>query len=358
MPKILHVIGARPNFIKVSPVINAIADYNNIEQKLIHTGQHYDENMSKIFFEQLGIPKPDINLEVGSASHSVQTAEIMIRFEEVVTAEKPDWVVVYGDVNSTVASALVCAKMNIPVAHVEAGLRSNDRQMPEEINRILTDKLSDLLFTPSSDGDKNLLEEGVSNEKIYQVGNVMIDTLVRMLPQIETIAFPNIATDFLLVTLHRPSNVDDPQMLRAIFETLNDISQNINIIFPMHPRTQSRLSQLGISINTDTFQIWEPVGYLEFLRLQQLATCIVTDSGGVQEESTFLQVPCLTLRKNTERPITITMGTNQLIGDDLDLLRAEVEKIIAGTHKSGSIPPLWDGKTGQRVAKVLAAQFS
>jgi UDP-N-acetylglucosamine 2-epimerase (non-hydrolysing) len=356
--KIIHVVGARPNFIKVSPVIRALAQNPTFEQLLVHTGQHYDVNMSKVFFDQLEIPKPDINLDVGSGSHAVQTARIMMAFEDVVQAHRPNWVVVYGDVNSTIAAALVSAKLHISVAHVEAGLRSNDRTMPEEINRILTDQLSDLLFTPSEDGDENLRQEGVADKRIHRVGNVMLDTLRRMMPRIDAVSVPDLPPDFLLVTLHRPSNVDDPVMFGRIMTTLNAISQETPIIFPMHPRTRQRMQDMGITVQTDRLMIWEPVGYLEFLKLQTLSAGVITDSGGVQEETTFLQIPCLTVRPNTERPITITMGTNQLIGDDMNLLMREIEKIRRGEGKRGQIPSLWDGRSGERIAAILAEKVT
>lgn len=357
--KILHVVGARPNFMKAAPVMEAIEELTDAQQMLVHTGQHYDRNMSQVFFVELGLPKPDINLEVGSASHAVQTAEIMIRFEEVVLAEKPDWVLVYGDVNSTVATALVSAKLHIPVAHVEAGLRSFDRRMPEEINRLLTDQLADLLFTPSADGNENLAREGVASGKIKLVGNVMIDTLVRLLPRAEA-RWPELQkhwnlSRYGLVTLHRPANVDNLTMLQRIVRTLDAISQDLPLIFPVHPRTRERIhnSDSQLSLNNSHLTFTDPLGYLDFLALQKHATLIITDSGGIQEESTFLGVPCLTVRENTERPITVTMGTNTLVYQDMDLLCREVEAILDGAGKSGEIPPLWDGKTGERIAEVL-----
>lgn len=372
---ILHVVGARPNFMKVAPVIAALDERNSeigsarLRQTLVHTGQHYDANMSEIFFRQLGLPEPDINLGVGSASHAVQTAEIMMRFEAVVSASRPDMVLVYGDVNSTVAAALVCAKLLIPVGHVEAGLRSFDRTMPEEINRLLTDQLADLLFTPSPDGDDNLLREGVAREKIHRVGNVMIDTLVRLLPlsdlpdQDRTVEPPE---RYALVTLHRPSNVDEQEMLLAIMSTLAEISQELPVIFPIHPRTRERLHGLGggdrwSAKRSPGLKLIEPLSYLEFLSLQRRATVVITDSGGIQEETTYLGVPCLTLRANTERPITVTMGTNTIIGNDMARLKAEVHAILAAGsseagRKSGCHIPLWDGQAAQRIARVILAK--
>lgn len=365
---ILHVVGARPNFMKVAPVMAALneraaAENRDLRQTLVHTGQHYDTNMSQVFFQQLSIPQPDINLEVGSASHAVQTAEIMMRFEVVVLKDRPDLVLVYGDVNSTVAAALVCTKLLIPVGHVEAGLRSFDRTMPEEINRLLTDQLADLLFTPSADGDENLLREGVVPQKIHRVGNVMIDTLVRLLPlsdlppEQRTLRPPE---RYALVTLHRPSNVDQPEMLEKILSALDEISSELPVIFPIHPRTRERLKSVAkadrwLTAAGPNLQLLDPLSYLEFLSLQRRATVVITDSGGIQEETSYLGVPCLTLRKNTERPITVTMGTNSVIGDDMERLQAEVRAILSGERKargSGKIP-LWDGRAGERIAEVV-----
>ena len=358
--KILHIVGARPNFIKVAPVMGALAKSRCIGQTLVHTGQHYDDNMSKIFFNQLGIPEADIKLEVGSGSHAQQTSQIMSRFEPVALEQKPNLALVYGDVNSTVATALVCAKLGIPVGHVEAGLRSFDRTMPEEINRLLTDQIADLLFTPSIDGNENLIREGIDKRRIYLVGNVMIDTLMRLLPKANDLVgergerYKSKNKDaYILVTLHRPSNVDAPNMLRRIMSTLNEISQNIQIIFPIHPRSRCRLHDLKIKIHSSHLRLIEPVGYLEFLTLQKNATVVITDSGGIQEETTFLGVPCLTVRKNTERPITVSTGTNILVGEDMEQLKAEVKQILSGSIKCGSMPPLWDGKASKRIAAVV-----
>ena len=355
---ILHVVGARPNFMKVAPVMQALAEKSNISQVLVHTGQHYDANMSEIFFRQLGLPEPDINLEVGSGSHAWQTAQIMMRFEETVLAEKPDLVLVYGDVNSTVAAALVCAKLLIPVGHVEAGLRSRDRTMPEEINRLLTDQIADLLFTPSADGNVNLLQEGVPREKIHLVGNVMIDTLVRLLPLArQSTILRDLGLEprgYGLVTLHRPSNVDDPAMLHAIMDALQDIARDIPLLFPIHPRTRRRLQETQYALRNTNLHLLDPLGYLDFLALQDKARFVITDSGGVQEETTYLGAPCLTVRENTERPITVEMGTNILVGRDMDRLRREVSEILAGRGKQGSAPPLWDGRAGERIAEIVA----
>ncbi|ETW95859.1 MAG: UDP-N-acetylglucosamine 2-epimerase [Candidatus Entotheonella factor] len=351
---ILHVVGARPNFMKVAPVMAALDSREACSQRLVHTGQHYDANMSDVFFQQLGLPQPDVSLGVGSGSHAVQTAQIMMRFEEVVEEQRPGLVLVYGDVNSTVAAALVCAKLLIPVGHVEAGLRSYDRTMPEEINRLMTDQTADLLFTPSPDGDANLLREGIAPDAIHHVGNVMIDTLVRLLPQAQLPHIDGLATRYALVTLHRPSNVDDEAMLRRLMTTLQEVSQELQVVFPIHPRTRARLQAFDLAVvDEERFLLLEPLGYLEFLALQRQATLVITDSGGVQEESTYLRVPCLTARENTERPITVDVGTNVLVGQDMERLRAEVDHILAGTFKTGEIPRLWDGRAGERIADVI-----
>ena len=352
---ILHVVGARPNFIKTAPVTAALAAHG-VAQTIVHTGQHYDSRMSDVFFKELGLPEPDVNLEVGSGSHAFQTAQIMQRFEPVVMERKPDMVLVYGDVNSTVAAALVCAKLLIPVAHVEAGLRSGDRSMPEEINRLLTDQLADLLFTPSTDGDDNLLREGIPPEKIRLVGNVMIDTLIRLLPQAER-RWPQLESKFspghfALVTLHRPSNVDNPRQLSRLLRALGRIGRDISVLFPVHPRTRQSIADGGLEV-PQTVRLMEPLGYLDFLALQSHAEAVITDSGGIQEETTYLGVPCLTLRDSTERPVTVTLGTNLLIGGDLERLQVELERILAGQGKQGQCPPLWDGHASERIAEEL-----
>src|ERR1700680_2200374 len=348
---VLHVVGARPNFMKAAPVIRALEKWPEARRTLVHTGQHYDKNLSEIFFSQLNIPEPDVNLEVGSGSHARQTAEVMTRFEPVVLERKPDVVLVYGDVNSTVAAALVCSKLMIRVAHVEAGLRSFDHTMPEEINRIVTDRLADMLFTPSEDGDINLQREGVPFEKIYRVGNVMIDSLVRLLPAAMQCSRNGLPEHYALVTLHRPSNVDDSATLRSILKALLDVNEELEVVFPVHPRTRQRIEQFGINI--EKLHLLEPLPYIEFLSLQRHAAAVLTDSGGIQEETTYMGVPCLTLRSNTERPVTVTMGTNILIGQDLGRLNWELSKILEGNAKKGSIPPLWDGHAGERIAEAL-----
>lgn len=354
---VLHVVGARPNFMKAAPVMQALAKHERLHQSLVHTGQHYDFNMSDVFFQELGMPAPDINLEVGSGSHAQQTSHIIARFEAVVTERKPDLVVVYGDVNSTVAAALVCAKLLVPVAHVEAGLRSFDRAMPEEVNRLLTDQISDLLFTPSEDGNLNLTNEGIAPEKVYLVGNVMIDTLIRLLPKAKERLSCSLPERYALLTLHRPSNVDDLGWLNSLLRLLDDVSRELPVLFPVHPRTKLQIESSGIwSAHTDShLQLLPPAPYLEFLGLQSRATVVITDSGGIQEETTFLGVPCLTVRENTERPITVTVGTNILVGRNLSQLQTELAGILAGRPKRGSIPPLWDGHAADRIAQVIAA---
>jgi UDP-N-acetylglucosamine 2-epimerase (non-hydrolysing) len=351
---ILHVVGARPNFMKAKPVYAALAAHDNVRQTLVHSGQHYDVNMSDVFFQQLDLPAPDVNLQVGSGSHAQQTAQIISKFEEVVLERRPDMVLVYGDVNSTVAAALVCAKLLVPVAHVEAGLRSFDRTMPEEINRLLTDQISNLLFTPSSDGNENLAREGVPAHKIHLVGNVMIDTLVRMLPKTAERVPADLPARFALVTLHRPSNVDDTAWLGEMLRQLSEISAELPVLFPVHPRTRERLRQAGVNGKLKTLRLMDPLPYLDFLALQTRATAVITDSGGIQEETTFLGVPCLTVRENTERPITAAIGTNTLVGRDIQRVRDEVRKVLQGDTKKGQVPALWDGRAGERIAAILA----
>jgi len=349
--RVFHVVGARPNFMKVAPVLHALGTRKNVTQTLVHTGQHYDVKMSDVFFDQLGIPAPDINLAVGSGSHAKQTAEIMVRFEPVVLEQKPDLVLVYGDVNSTVAATLVCAKLGVRVGHVEAGLRSFDRTMPEEINRLVTDQLADLLFTPSEDGDENLRKEGVAVDKIFRVGNVMIDSLVRLLPAAKKIERDDLPKRYALVTLHRPANVDDSAALKGILESLLDVNRDLKVVFPAHPRTRQRIAEFGL--NPGQLLLLDPLPYIDFLAMQTHATVVITDSGGIQEETTYLGIPCLTVRENTERPITISLGTNVLVGRDRNKLGAELSKVLEGKAKKGTVPPLWDGRTGERIADVI-----
>ena len=357
--KVLHVAGARPNFMKVAPVMRALKTNKKIDQILVHTGQHYDMNMSDVFFRDLGLPKPDINLEVGSGTHAWQTAEIMKRLETFMTDIRPDITLVYGDVNSTVAAALVCAKSLIPLGHVEAGLRSFDRTMPEEVNRLLTDQIANMLFTHSSDADRNLLHEGIKKESIYLVGNVMIDTLIRLLPKAKA-RWNNaswrekwIGKNYGLVTLHRPSNVDESAMLDSLLKALGDISRELPLIFPMHPRTRKKLEGLQNASKYQQLHLIDPMSYLDFLALQCNAALVITDSGGIQEETTYLKIPCLTLRENTERPITVTMGTNIIIGQDMEKLKSETRKILGGDKKKGKTPPLWDGHAAERIAEII-----
>ena len=327
---------------------------------IVHTGQHYDAAMSDAFFDDLGMPKPDIHLGVGSASHAVQTAKIMTEFESVVLEQKPDWVLVVGDVNSTIACALVCAKLGVRVAHVEAGLRSRDRTMPEEINRILTDAISDLLFTTSQDADKNLKSEGIAADKIRFVGNVMIDSLLEHLKLAERSNVRNElgvdGKDYAVLTLHRPSNVDEKAVFTGILDALLTISEKLPIIFPVHPRTRTRIDEFGFAgrIANSNIKLIEPLGYLDFMRLYSGAKLVLTDSGGLQEETTVLGIPCLTLRHNTERPITIELGTNVLVGTDAEKIKqAARDALDDETSTSAKIPPLWDGKTAGRICDEL-----
>jgi UDP-N-acetylglucosamine 2-epimerase (non-hydrolysing) len=356
--KILHVVGARPNFMKVSPVHAALSARPDVSQIVVHTGQHYDERMSDVFFRELGLPSPDVNLQVGSGSHAAQTGQIMMRFEEVALQQRPDLVLVYGDVNSTVAAALVCAKCRIRVGHVEAGLRSFDRTMPEEINRLVTDQIADLLFTPSADADENLRREGVAPERVHLVGNVMIDTLVRLLPAAGASAIRTTLglqpKSYGVVTLHRPSNVDDLDLLASIVRTLSAIGRDLPLVFPVHPRTRRQMESIVAGERSPNIRLVDPLSYLEFLALQRQATLVITDSGGIQEETTYLGVPCLVMRDNTERPVVTTLGTSILVGRDLPRLRVEVERILAGQSKRGTVPPLWDGHAGERIAAALA----
>jgi UDP-N-acetylglucosamine 2-epimerase (non-hydrolysing) len=356
--RILHVVGARPNFMKAAPVIREMAlSPGEFQQQLLHTGQHYEPEMSKVFFDELGLPLPDVNLEVGSGSHAWQTAQIMMHSEPVIIDFQPDWVVVYGDVNSTLAVTLVCSKLGIKVAHVEAGLRSYDRSMPEEINRLVTDQIADLLFTPSGDADRNLAREGIAEERIYMVGNVMIDTLVELLPKAKEIRadlaerYPY--ERYILVTLHRPSNVDHPETLSQVMSTLEELSLEVPILFPVHPRTRARIEKFGFRGYNPGLHLLEPLGYLEFLSLQIHASLVLTDSGGIQEETTYLGVPCLTLRANTERPVTIELGTNQLVESKKETLLKAVNKNLADPKPRQNPPPYWDGHAASRVVEVF-----
>jgi len=358
MIRIIHVVGARPNFMKIAPIMREMAKYpDKFEQILVHTGQHYDSNMSQVFFDELGLPKPDVNLEVGSGTHAWQTAQIMQQFEPVLMDYKPDWVFVPGDVNSTIACALVASKLGVKISHIESGLRSFDRTMPEEINRILTDQISDLLLTPSRDGDENLLREGISPKKIRFVGNVMIDTLVQLLPKAEA-RWPSLRDEYhldryILVTLHRPSNVDAPETLTEIMTALMEISPKMPVLFPVHPRTRSRISSLCLPNNKNHLILTEPMGYLDFLALQMRAALLLTDSGGVQEETSYLGIPCLTARPNTERPVTITHGTNCLVESRCDAILEAVWKALKPGRVRKSVPELWDGMAADRIIRIF-----
>jgi UDP-N-acetylglucosamine 2-epimerase (non-hydrolysing) len=358
MIRVINVVGARPNFMKVAPIVAEMGRRRErFEQKLVHTGQHYDEAMSRSFFEDLGIPRPDINLEVGSASHAAQTARVMLAFEEVVLAESPDWVVVVGDVNSTLAATLVCVKLGIRVAHVEAGLRSRDRRMPEEINRIVTDALADLLLTPSRDADANLLAEGIDPSRIVFVGNVMIDTLLAERHRAEASDIrQRIGVDrqaYAVVTLHRPSNVDDRDTLTGLLFALGEIATHVPVVFPVHPRTRGRIRDFGLDVPAGLLLV-EPLGYLDFLKLYSESSLVLTDSGGIQEETTALGVPCLTIRDNTERPITVSEGTNQVVGTDPQRIVAAAVEVLEGSRTfEGRLPEYWDGRTAQRIVDAL-----
>ena len=351
--KILHVVGARPNFMKLAPCHRALTAIADVTQIVVHTGQHYDDAMSDAFFRDLETPPPDINLGVGSASHAVQTARIMERFEPVVLDQRPHWVVVYGDVNSTAAAALVCAKLNVPVAHVEAGLRSGDRSMPEEINRLVTDRLADLLLTPSRDADENLRREGVEPRRIVFVGNVMVDTLLHGLPRArEQRSREQLGLrqgEYALVTIHRPSNVDLAARREAVLGALGRVSQDMPVVFPMHPRTRDRLTATDRGVLAGV-QLLDPLPYHAMLDLVSGARVVITDSGGLQEETTALGIPCLTVRENTERPVTVTEGTNRLAPDPEELVRLASRAKPNGSTRR---PEGWDGKASERVALAL-----
>ncbi len=359
----IHLIAAaRPNFMKVAPLYHALKEAPWAETVLVHTGQHYDPNMSDAFFRDLGLPDPDIHLGVGSGTHAEQTAGVMVAYEKVCLERRPDWIVVVGDVNSTIACALVGAKLCIPVAHLEAGLRSRDRTMPEEINRILTDAIADLLWTPSPDGDENLRAEGVPAERIERVGNIMIDSYEMMRSRIEAAgtreAFGLSPRGYGVVTLHRPANVDTPESLAPLVEQLVASAARLPLVFPVHPRTRGRLEDFGLMSHlkdAEGLRLVEPMGYVEFMNLVQEARLVITDSGGVQEETTYLGIPCLTLRDSTERPVTVTEGTNRLV-PPAELLD-HVEQVMRGDWPEGRVPELWDGRTAQRVVASLARRL-
>jgi UDP-N-acetylglucosamine 2-epimerase (non-hydrolysing) len=355
--EIVCVVGARPNFMKMAPILDALRAYPDIRPFLVHTGQHYDEEMSRVFFQELGLPRPDRDLEVGSDSHGRQTGKIMIAFDSLLDGRSTGMVVVVGDVNSTVACGLVAVKRGIPVAHVEAGLRSRDRTMPEEINRLVTDAISDVLFATSPDAIENLRAEGVPDSKIHLVGNPMIDSIHRHRDAARARNVPArfglTPRRYGLVTLHRPSNVDDPRTLEGILESLGALAERVPILFPVHPRTQERIRSIGFK-PAPGLALREPLGYLDFLGLMDQATFVLTDSGGIQEETAALGVACLTLRANTERPITLTEGTNRLLGTDPRAIVPAVMALLDGKQPAPRCPALWDGHAGQRIAKVLA----
>ncbi len=364
MLKVINVVGARPNFMKIAPIVAAMRERaDEFAPLVVHTGQHYDAAMSDAFFRDLGMPEPDVYLKVGSGSHAAQTAAVMQRFEPVVLQEKPDWVVVVGDVNSTLACALVCAKLHIKVAHVEAGLRSRDRTMPEEINRVLTDQICDLLLTPSPDADANLRAEGINEGRICFVGNVMIDSLFA---QLERAKVSTVREDlgiagkaYATLTLHRPSNVDDPQTFARLLDALEDIGARLPVIFPVHPRTRERIKEFGFAERVkrlENLRLIEPLGYLDFLRLYSGARLVLTDSGGLQEETTALGIPCLTLRENTERPVTVELGTNTIVGTDTQkIVRAALAALAVPLNKQDKLTPvpLWDGYAANRILAAL-----
>ncbi len=385
--KWILVAAARPNFMKIAPLIHAVYAHNemnggNIYPLLVHTGQHYDVNMSDTFFEDLEIPEPDVHLGVGSGNHGEQTGKVLMEFEKVLLRERPELVIVVGDVNSTLACSLAAVKLQIPVAHVEAGLRSFDRRMPEEINRILTDAISDYLFTPSPDGDENLLKEGIGSEKIFLVGDIMVDSLLFNLDKakktdiLERLGLRRKSfTDYCLLTLHRPSNVDNRETLMRIVQGLRQVNLRIPILFPMHPRTRKQVKFFGmeeyfefypsVDLKPEDYydgapslknkiHCFEPLGYLDFLNLMAHAKIVLTDSGGIQEETTVLNIPCITLRDTTERPITLSEGTNVLVKDDPQKIVQEAEKVLAGQRREGRCPAIWVGHAAERIVKILA----
>ncbi len=373
--KILNVVGARPNFMKIAPLHRAFQNHPEIESKIVHTGQHYDQKMSDIFFNQLELPEPDHYLGVGGGSHTYQKANVMLKFEKIIEEEQPDLVLVVGDVNATAACSIVAVKMGIPVAHVEAGLRSGDRKMPEEVNRIITDAISNYLFITEQSGMINLAKEGVADEKIFFVGNVMIDSLIYYRKKASLIDFASIIGnsinesnitklskgDYILMTMHRPGNVDGPEGLKNILEIIKDAASYKKMVFPIHPRTSNNLKKFGLYddlIGISNLLLLEPQGYLQFLKLMDNACMLITDSGGIQEETTYLQVPCLTFRDSTERPVTVDIGTNQLLKDlDPVTVHERMVQILNGTTKLGVIPPKWDGRAAERICQILAQKM-
>jgi UDP-N-acetylglucosamine 2-epimerase (non-hydrolysing) len=366
MLKVIIVAGVRPNFMKVAPIVAAMRRrHDEFQPLLVHTGQHYDKAMSEAFFSDLEMPEPDVYLGVGSGSHAAQTAAVMLAFEPVLIKEQPDWVVVVGDVNSTLACSLVSVKLGIKVAHVEAGLRSRDRTMPEEINRLLTDQMAELLLTPSADGDENLRAEGIPRERIKLVGNIMIDSLLSQLERArQSTARADLGLadkEYAVLTLHRPSNVDDTAAFVRVIEALEEIARRLPIVFPAHPRTRKMIAELGLTVRVEQIKdllVIDPVGYLDFLQLLSGARLVLTDSGGIQEETTVLGIPCVTLRENTERPITVEMGTNTIAGTNpANIIKAALGALDAldnpATTSAPPVPPLWDGHTAERILDAL-----
>ncbi|MCF8304845.1 MAG: UDP-N-acetylglucosamine 2-epimerase (non-hydrolyzing) [Ignavibacteriales bacterium] len=363
MKKIITVAGARPNFMKIAPIYKAFSKHTDkVKHMICHTGQHYDKKMSDVFFRQLELPEPEFNLGIGSGSHAVQTAGILVEFEKLLISERPDLIIVVGDVNSTIACTLAAAKLGIRTAHVESGLRSFDRAMPEEINRLLTDSISDMLFVTEPSGLQNLKNEGVPAEKIFFTGNVMIDSLAGFLDRAENTTIMDElklkAGEYILVTMHRPSNTDNPEQLRAIVEMIENLAGFKEVVFPVHPRTKSAMEKLDKSLKQNNrIKLIEPLGYLDFLKLMKYCDLVVTDSGGIQEETTYLGVQCVTLRKSTERPVTVDVGTNHLAGDSTKTALEIVSQIYKGNKKTGRIPELWDGKAAERIVEVILKSF-
>lgn len=363
MKKVISLVGARPNFVKIAPLHKAFREMRpEIQHKICHTGQHFDENMSKIFFDELALPRPDFYLGISGGSHTSQTARIMVELEKVLLSEKPDMLIVPGDVNSTLAGSLVAAKSGIPLAHIESGLRSFDRGMPEEINRMVTDTLADYLFVSEKSGMTNLKKEGVADDKVFFVGNIMIDSLVHYLPMANESTILNRMKlepgSYLLGTFHRPSNVDKPEHLQGLFEMLNHLAAERPLVFPIHPRTRNNMKSFGLLENLNpNILLTDPIGYIDFLALIKNAELVITDSGGIQEETTFLGIPCITVRDNTERPITIELGTNILAGTNFKDVERECFQSLNGTKQKGKVPELWDGKTAERVVRILSEKL-